>query len=66
MDSILRQLTEGDPETERHFVDYFSVLLRAKLRSRLRCIQDVEDLKQEVFLRVLQFLRNGPSIAASR
>jgi len=58
----LRQLIDGDPETERHFVEYFSLLLRAKLRARLRCNQDVEDLKQEVFLRVLQFLRKGSQL----
>ncbi len=61
-ENYLRHLIEGDPETEHHFVDYFSLLLRAKLRSRLRCNQDVEDLKQEVFLRVLKFLRKGSTL----
>lgn len=61
-DQYLRRLVTGDPDTERHFVDYFSALLRAKLQLRLRSIQDVEDLRQEVFLRVLQALRNGPGL----
>ena len=58
----LRRLAAGDAETETHFVEYFSILLRAKLRMRLRSAQDVEDLRQEVFLRVLQQLRNGPGV----
>jgi len=58
----LRRLIAGDRDTECHFVDYFSGLLRAKLQLRLRCIQDVEDLRQEVFLRVLQSLQRGPGL----
>lgn len=58
----LRRLVEGDADTECHFVQYFSGLLRTKLQMRLRCVQDVDDLRQEVFLRVLQSLRNGPGL----
>jgi len=53
----LRNLQDGDPETERHFVTYFSELLRIKLRSRLRSAQLVEDLRQETFARVLAVIR---------
>ena len=55
----VRRLTVGDAETERHFVSYFSPLLLIKLRQRLRWREDLEDLRQEVFLRVLQSLRQG-------
>lgn len=55
--AYLEQLTAGDPEVERHFTEYFSALLTAKLRSRLRSPTLVEDAKQETFLRVLTTLR---------
>lgn len=58
----VRRLTEGDAETERHFVSYFSPLLLIKLRQRLRSREELEDLRQEVFLRVLRSLRQGPGI----
>ena len=53
----VRLLTEGDPETERHFTAYFSELIRIKLRSKLRSPQLIEDVRQETFLRVLNTLR---------
>lgn len=58
----VRRLSEGDAEIERHFVDYFAALLLVKLRCRLRSAQDVEDLRQEVFLRVLRSLRSGKGL----
>jgi RNA polymerase sigma-70 factor (ECF subfamily) len=53
----VRLLTEGDPETEQHFVSYFGSLIRIKMRSRLRSPQLVEEVRQETFLRVLTTLR---------
>jgi RNA polymerase sigma-70 factor, ECF subfamily len=53
----VRQLTEGHPETERHFVTYFSELIRLKLRSKLRSAHLVEEVRQETLLRVLTTLR---------
>ena len=55
----VRRLAAGESETERHFVGYFSSLLLIKIRSRLRMREDAEDLRQEVFLRVLHSLRQG-------
>jgi len=49
----LDRLIAGDAATERHFGEYFGELLLIKLRARLRDSQAVEDLRQEVFLRVL-------------
>ena len=40
------------PDTERHFTRYFGDLLSIKLRSRLRSPAQVEDARQETFLRV--------------
>jgi RNA polymerase sigma-70 factor (ECF subfamily) len=61
-EDYVRRLANGDPETETHFVEYFSGLLLAKLRHRLRLPQEAEDLRQEVFLRVLRALRGGSGI----
>jgi RNA polymerase sigma-70 factor (ECF subfamily) len=58
----IRRLQNRDPETERHFVDYFGKLLRIKLYARLRNAQMVEDLTQETFLRVLTALRREDGI----
>ena len=58
----VQRLTEGDVETERHFVAYFSELLLIKLRRTLRSQQAVEDVRQETFLRVFSVLRNKGGI----
>ena len=58
----VHRLQHRDPETERHFVDYFGKLLRIKLHSRLRNAQMVEDLTQETFLRVLTALRREDGV----
>jgi RNA polymerase sigma-70 factor (ECF subfamily) len=55
----VRQLAEGDPSVERHFTSYFGDLIRIKLRRRGWSTHDVEDIRQETFLRVLQKLRRG-------
>lgn len=60
------RLAAGDPETERHFTKYFGELLSIKLRSRLRSPAQVEDARQETFVRVLAVLRkDGLSSASS-
>jgi RNA polymerase sigma-70 factor (ECF subfamily) len=58
----VQKLTDGDPDVERHFVEYFSSLLFAKLRFHLRSGQEVQELRQEVFLRVLRALRQGEGL----
>ncbi len=54
----LARLREGDSETERHFVAHFSNAIRLSLRYRLRSWQLIDDIRQETFLRVLNFLRS--------
>src|SRR5262249_18287225 len=56
-ESYLRRLREGDPSTERHFVVYFSQLLKLKLRARYLAADVVDELSQETFSRVLRQLR---------
>jgi RNA polymerase sigma-70 factor (ECF subfamily) len=58
--AYVTSLAAGDPETQHHFIHYFGDLLSIKLRCRVRATQSVEDLRQEVFLRVFRALRaNG-------
>ena len=58
----VQKLKDGDADVERHFVEYFSSLLLAKLRFHLRSGQEVQELRQEVFLRVLRALRQGEGL----
>jgi len=59
----VRRLVAGDPDTERHFTDYFGDLLTLKLRSRLRSAAQVEDARQETFVRVLTTLKQKRALA---
>lgn len=61
-DSYLERLRAGDFRTQQHFVAYFSELIQIKLRSRLRSPHDIEDVKQETFVRVLTALRSEGGI----
>ncbi len=54
----VQRLTQGDPETEHHFIGYFSELLSIKLRRTLRSYHAIEDVRQETFLRVFRTLRS--------
>jgi RNA polymerase sigma-70 factor (ECF subfamily) len=62
-EQYVSRLTEGDPETEHHFVSYFGNLLLIKLRSRLRSRQHIDDVRQETLLRVLFALRRKGGVA---
>lgn len=56
------RLRSGDPQTQQHFFAYFSELMQLKLRSRLRTVQAIEDVKQETFTRILIALRKPGGI----
>lgn len=58
----LVRLRQGDAATERHFVLHFSNAIRMSLRYRLRSWQLIDDIRQETFLRVLNFLRSDKSM----
>jgi len=60
--AYLERLKARDPATERHFVDYFSELIRLKLRTRLSSKEAVEDVRQETFARVLTLLRTKDGV----
>jgi RNA polymerase sigma-70 factor (ECF subfamily) len=53
----LERLAAGDARTEEHFTAYFGELLTMKLRMRLRSPAQIEDARQETFVRVLTALR---------
>jgi RNA polymerase sigma-70 factor, ECF subfamily len=53
----VRQLREGDWETQRHFTRYFGPLLQIKVQRRVRSPQLREEVRQETFLRVLMIVR---------
>jgi RNA polymerase sigma-70 factor, ECF subfamily len=55
--SYVEKLRVGDAHIEGHFVNYFSELIRLKLRSRLNSKEAMEDVRQETFMRVLTLLR---------
>jgi RNA polymerase sigma-70 factor, ECF subfamily len=55
--SYVERLRSGDARIEGHFVNYFSELIRIKLRSRLSSKEAIEDVRQETFMRVLVLLR---------
>lgn len=56
-EAYVRRLREDDPETQRHFVRYFSELLLIKLRARFLPQDVIDDIRQETFVRVLAILR---------
>ena len=55
--AYVEKLRAGDAHIEGHFVNYFSELIRLKLRSRLNSKEAMEDVRQETFKRVLTLLR---------
>jgi RNA polymerase sigma-70 factor (ECF subfamily) len=61
----VRRLVAGDPDTELHFTRYFGELLVMKLRSRLRSPAQVEDARQETFVRVLSTLKQKGGLASA-
>jgi RNA polymerase sigma-70 factor (ECF subfamily) len=65
-DDYVRRLREGHPWTEEHFVRYFNELLLIKLRNRLRSIEAVDDVRQEVFVRVFRTLRAADGLRDGR
>ena len=56
--NYLDRLRSGDLQTEEHFVSYFSQLIHLKLRSRLNSREAIEDVRQEIFVRVFATLRS--------
>jgi RNA polymerase sigma-70 factor, ECF subfamily len=61
-DNYLRGLQNRDSDTENHLIASFSKAIQAKLQSRLRWPELVQDARQETFLRVLTYFRSGKTL----
>ena len=61
-DVYLERLRSGDFRTEQHFVSYFTQLIQLKLRSRVPTAELVDELKQEIFVRVFSTLRSAEGL----
>jgi len=61
-EAYYQRLRNGDPETEHHFVCYFSDLILIKLRSRLLPSDTIQEIQQETFARVLVALRKDAGL----
>jgi RNA polymerase sigma-70 factor, ECF subfamily len=61
-ETYLERLCSGDFCAEEHFVSYFTQLIQLKLRSRVPSAEVLEDLRQEVFVRVFAVLRGKEGI----
>ncbi|MBS1877584.1 MAG: sigma-70 family RNA polymerase sigma factor [Acidobacteria bacterium] len=57
--AYVERLRDADPETERHFIEYFTPLLRLRLRRRADSPQRIDDIRQETFLRTFRAIRSG-------
>jgi RNA polymerase sigma-70 factor (ECF subfamily) len=60
--AYVERLREGDPSTEQHFVAYFERMLGTKLRAKGLAPHNVEDLRQETFIRVIATLRKDGGV----
>ena len=58
-DAYLERLCSGDLTTQRHFFAYFDQLIRLKVSQRLYSKDAIEDVRQEIFARVLRSLSQG-------
>ena len=63
--NYVAKLRSGDTVIQQHFTDYFSDLIRLKLRSKLHSREDIEDVKQETFVRVLLVLRREDGLRSA-
>ena len=62
----LRRLKAREPDTEGHFVSYFTPRLHVKLRQRGFSLQMVDDIRQETFFRVLAAVQNDSVLYPER
>ena len=65
-DGYLERLRAGDYLTQRHFTEYFGSLIQIKLRKRGVSREDIEDIRQITFLRVLVNLQKTNGIREAR
>jgi len=65
-ESDLRALQAQDVGAETHLVRYFTPLLQITLRRRMYSPDQIDDIVQETFIRVLKKFRSGEAIQPER
>jgi len=65
-DAYVARLCAGDRFTVEHFHRYFSEMMLFKLRRQLRTFQEIDDVRQEVFVRVLQTICSAKGLRDGR
>jgi RNA polymerase sigma-70 factor (ECF subfamily) len=65
-DDYVRRLRDGDPFAQEHFHRYFGELIAIKLRRRVRSGQELDDIRQEVFVRVFRILQSADGLRDGR
>lgn len=58
----LARLKAGDVDIEQHFEAYFSRVIWLKLRNRVRARHLIDEIRQETFTRVINYLKSGKII----
>src|SRR5260221_14401157 len=58
----LNRLKTGDIQTEQHFEAYFSNVIWLKLRNRVLARHLIDEIRQETFSRVINYLKSGKII----
>jgi RNA polymerase sigma-70 factor (ECF subfamily) len=58
----LARLKDGDVRTEEHFTAYFSNVIWLKLRNRVRARHLIDEIRQETFTRVINYLKSPKTI----
>ena len=58
----LARLKDGDVRTEEHFTAYFSNVIWLKLRNRVRSRHLIDEIRQETFTRVINYLKSPKTI----
>jgi len=64
-DDYVRRLRDGDPATVAHYLEYFNFFLGRRLLGRVP-FSDINDIKQEIHLRVFTYLGSGKEIRDSK
>jgi RNA polymerase sigma-70 factor (ECF subfamily) len=61
-ENFIRALAAQDPDAENFLIEHFARPVQAKLRSRLRSPELVQDASQETFLRIFRYFRSGKTL----
>lgn len=65
-DAYVARLCAGDRFTVEHFYRYFREMMLIKLRGRRRTFHELDDVQQEVFVRVLQSICSAKGLRDGR